>query len=214
MLAEIKRDLRLLKYIPQFKLNIIMSAIVFLMGIPMLLIAKVDNMQAGVMYMLLGFTLIQSNLYTLLRVDMVASSDRRRYIDGPVADVVLMVGSAVSYIVIAVRMAVGMKLSGTDFRYAMVVAILIMIVEVLYCGTAYKGWWISSIVFFVVVMWLLMSTPRELVKSLPDIGMGMIIAIGAVVILITNVVACVIRKALYRRPMTFRKNIDINKTNK
>lgn len=214
MLAEIKRDLRLLKYIPQFKLNIIMSAIVFLMGIPMLLIAKVDNMQAGVMYMLLGFTLIQSNLYTLLRVDMVASSDRRRYIDGLVADVVLMVGSAVSYIVIAVRMAVGMKLTGTDFRYAMVVAILIMIVEILYCGTAYKGWWISSIVFFVVVMWLLMSTPRELIKSLPDIGMGMIIVIGGVAVALANVVACVTRKALYRRPMTFGKNMNLNKGSK
>lgn len=214
MLAEVKRDFRLLKYIPQFKLNIIMCIVVFLIGIPMMLLAKADSMQVSVMYLLLSFTLVQSNLYSLLRVDMVASSDRRRFIDGFVADVIIAVGSAVAYIVISVRMAVGMKLSGTDFRYALVVAILMMVVEIIYCSVAYKGWWLSSIVFFVVVMWLMMSSPEKLVGGLPDVGMGVIIVIGAVTILLANVVSCIIRKMLYRKTMTFGKNINLNKGSK
>lgn len=214
MLAEIKRDFRLLKYIPQFKLNIVMCVIIFLMGIPMMLLAKANSMQVSVMYLLLSFTLVQSNLYSLLRVNMVAASDRRRFIDGFVADLIIAVGSAVTYIVVSARMAVGMKLSGIDFRYALVVAILMMVVEIIYCGVAYKGWWISSIVFFVVVMWLMMSSPQELLEGLPDIGMGVLIALGAIVVLLANVASCIIRKVLYRRSMTFGKNINLNKSSK
>lgn len=211
MLAELKRDLRLLKFIPQFKLNIIMSFVVFLVGIPMVIIACADSTQVGVMYMLLGATLIQSNLYSLLRVDIVAASHRRRYIDGLVADVVVFAGSVVSYVAVAVRMAVGMKISGEDFRYAMVVAILILVVEIIYCGVAYKSWVVSSIAFFAIIMRVFMSTPRELIKNLPDVGIGVIIVVGAVVVLFANVAACVIRKALYRKSMTFGKNFNMQK---
>lgn len=211
MLAEIKRDFRLLKYIPQFKMNIIMSVVVFLMGIPMMILAKEDMVQVGVMYLLLGATLIQSNLYTLLRVSMVSSSHRRRSLDGVAANLILIVGSVLAYVLLSIRMAIGMKISGTDYRPAMIVAIMIMVIEIIYCSIAYKGWLVSSIVFFIVVMWLMMSSPQELIKTLPEVGIGVIIVIGAVVILLANVAACLIRKALYRRAMTFGKNLDMQK---
>lgn len=211
MLAEIKRDFRLLKYVPQFKANVIMSIVIFVIGIPMLFLPNTAS-RISVMYLLLGATLLQSNFYTLLRVDMISASHRKKYIDGLIANMILIVGTVIAYTLVSVRMAT-MRVSEADAdpRKAMISAILIMVIEIIYCGIAYKCWWLGSGVFFVVTMMLLMTPPQELIGTLPDIGMGAIIAIGAVAVMLANVISCVLRKVLYRRAMTFQKNINTQK---
>lgn len=211
MLAEIKRDFRLLKYVPQFKVNVIMSIVIFVIGIPMLFLPNTAS-RISVMYLLLGATLLQSNFYTLLRVDMISASHRKKYIDGFIANMILIVGTVIAYTLVSVRMAtMSVSEADADPRKAMISAILIMVVEIIYCGIAYKCWWLGSGVFFVVTMVLLMTPPQELIGTLPDISMGAIIAIGAVAVILANVISCVLRKVLYRRAMTFQKNINTQK---
>lgn len=208
MMTEIKKSLKLIKYGYQAKLNIGLVVLFFILGVLMLILNDGFNVSLGAIYILLGpFMVIQVH-YNLLHSNIIASSYQRRTLDGLVPNVVGAVSSLIVYAVLVVFIAIKNSMSsaeGVTYASILIVASLIIFVVIVYYGIAYKIFWVGT-GLFVVAFLIAFAGGSGVMRVLEKQGVSIPFVVSALIglglIILGNVLSVLLRKALYKKPIS------------
>lgn len=203
MITELKKNWKLLKYTYQFKTNIITALIFVVLGIFWLLINGPEGLLLSTVYFYIGPLMLVQLTTNLLYSNMVTSSMQKKMLDRTFPNVMGWCSSLLSFVVPTIYMTVYSikhpteELSGGNM---LVVVGLVLVVTIIYYSVAFKYFVVSTILFAVCFALAFSCGMAFLVRSGVEISMLSGSLIGFVLIIVANIVAALIRKALYKLP--------------
>lgn len=155
MWKELKRNMKLLRYGFQYKTNVAVGLMFFVLGMVLLCVNSMETM--GALYVFLGSCFMTQVLMCLPMADSIAASPRKRGIEIKTASVMMVVGTVVSFGIILAAFWIKYLKYPTEERFAITligIAIMICFLQ-LYFVLAYKSMILTTIVmivFFVLMM--------------------------------------------------------------
>lgn len=201
MMSNWKIGFKLIRYAYQVKLNIVCAASFFILGIISMCIGDAFFIVLGALWSLLGLLFLNQLLFYLEYAGMIASSPKRTALSFSAQDVVVVVGSILVYVIIVVieEMKAHIFLR-TDEPYSLFIAFLMMFWILLYIGIAYRLFILATILFccasgfspMVGLIW----------PQIASLQTAEVYVIGFVLVLVGIVLNCIIRRVLYRMPLS------------
>lgn len=205
MMKEIKKGLKLILYGHGMKLNLIGGFILWMLGI-FLFLLPVSGMQfAAVLYIMLGPLMLVQVGYTLLYSGITASSPKKKLIEITIPDFVSAGAGLISYIIVVLCTVFNgsVELVQNVDRYEnLLLAGVTMAIILIYYGSAYKYYWLSSVLFFVVLIAGYIA--GIIVFTLIDLHLNLISAslICLAILAVGVLLSCFIRRGVYKKTLS------------
>lgn len=206
MMKEIKRAIRLTRYGHGLVSNILGGIAILLIGLICLTAIDVYSAQMiGIICLVLGPIMILQVLYSLLYVNMVAASPRRRVVECVIPDIMNIVGCVGGFV--ALELSTIYKVNKlpmqTDDTVEMmvVVAIGLALLLIVY-AVAYKYFVVGYIIFFFVFLGTyILGTALVMVFDFP-LNMVGASAISFGIIALGIALAAFIRRKVYKKALS------------
>lgn len=203
MITEWKKSLRLLKYTYQFKLNVALAIFFFVLGTIFVISNGPDGLYLATIYWYLGPLMLVQLIFNLLYAGQVAASVQRKALERTFPNIMGLVTSLLSYAGEIIYMAIYSKLYPMNELSAgniLVEVALAMVVTTIYYSVAFK-WFVIATILFAIGFALTHGIGRALlVYSDVEIGFLKGSLIGLAMVVAINILAALIRKAIYKYP--------------
>jgi hypothetical protein len=216
MMSQWKKSLKLIKYGYQFKTNMILSLIFLLFGI---LILVTENSQSvftgytlGALYVVLAQSLMLQLLKGVLSCGIAAAAPKRRYMEIQMEDKGhFLIGTfsyAIVLIILGIKVLVVPNHVGKLAVPVLYVAATIMLL-IIYMGIAYKTFIVGTILF--VACWIVIfdGCIGKFGKLMADrfglqieFSTPISIVLGLLLVWLGVVLSGLLRRALYKRPIS------------
>lgn len=214
MMNEMKKVCKLIKYGYNFKMNMGFAILFTIFGVIFSVLGSMmsseNHMQPAVLstlYMLLGPIMVIQLLYTLLFCDIVKSSPKNYTLEVTAPNFFAAVIGILAYIFSIISAAIGIKVSpelAESYNTVIISSGLLIAVCLLYFGVCYKYFVLGTIGFmvgFIVVYGGVSAAVFKINDSFP-IATGNSIFIGAVIVAVGILTSSIIRKLLYKKPIS------------
>lgn len=210
MMGKWKSCFKLLKYSENLKRSIWVAAIVLLLGLGLFVgVVKLDIYFAIVpaLLILLSFTMLIQLKENFIYSAMVCAFPKRRFFDTLFSDVLLISAGVATYLIYGVVVFLFVKNVKVEEFYAanvLWVSSLCIAVFMVFLSTYLKYYWPS-----LIMTWFLYMLFQEHLDNLEDAGETLIRVstsvgfwMGLGVVLAGGVISVVIRRLLYKKPLS------------
>ena len=201
MMCDWKTGLKMLRYAYQLKLNLLLAILFVVIGIGCLCCGEKLIVLGGT-WLMLGLVYMMQPMFNLVFAGSVAASAKRKSLSLYAPDVMVVLAGVITYLVVAgIGWIKGYESADSlQLKQYMLASFVMMFLLLIYMGVAYHIFIAGSIIFAILVGFgSLLSCIMIQVFSL---GLGQIYVIGFVLIVAGIVLNCVVRRLLYRRPMS------------
>lgn len=208
MIKNFRKQIKIIKYGGDKKSSIAAAALFFLLGILFLIMMDSEGLVMGSLYIFAGLLMLLQVYNTLLSIGMVTASPKRRMLETWLIDILGVLTGICYYIFLLIVGVIKMYVSheaeavkqqyGTAFLFAGILGGWVLV----YCGMAWKSFLISVIVFsggFFVISSKFSAIIND-TANLVNLGNGAIL--GFLAIVLGAVVGGIVRRLLYKRPMS------------
>lgn len=209
MIKNFRKQIKIIKYGGDKKSSIAAAALFFLLGILFLIMMDSEGLVMGSLYIFAGLLMLLQVYNTLLSIGMVTASPKRRMLETWLIDILGLLTGICYYIFLLIVGVIKIYLSheaeavkqqyGIAFLFAGILGGWVLI----YCGMAWKSFLISVIVFsggFFVISSKFSAIIENDKVMLVNLGTGAML--GFLAIVLGAVVAGIIRRLLYKKPMS------------
>lgn len=204
MIKSFRTQIKLLKYGSNIKSSIAAAALFFLLGL-FFLIMDSEGIVIGSLYIFASLLMLLQVYNTLLSIGMVTASPKRRMLETWLNDILGLLTGICYYIFLLIIAVIKMNLEdgameqqyGTAFLFAGMMGGWILV----YCGMAWKSFLISVIIFsggFFVIFSEFSNAIEEGISINPGIGA----LLGILAVVLGAVIAGIIRRVLYKIPIS------------
>lgn len=205
-----KTCFRLLKYSHNFSRSIWLAAILFLLGLGLFVgVVRIDLSFAmlPVIFLLLPSTVLLQLKEDLIYSAMVCAFPKRRFFDTLFSDVLLVSAGVAPYLIYGVLVFLFVENGNAEEFYAanvLWVSSLCIAVIIVLLPMSLKYYWISIITGWFLYMFFQMSldyladTGKTLLRVSTSVGFW----IGLGMVLAGGVISVVIRRLLYKKPLS------------
>lgn len=204
MIKSFRKQTKLIKYGSNIKSSIAAAALFFLLGL-LFLIMDSEGLVIGSLYIFAGLLMLLQVYNTLLSIGMVTASPKRRMLETWLIDILGLLTGICYYIFLLIIAVIKMNLEdeavkqqyGTAFLFAGIMGGWVLV----YCGMAWKSFLISVIVFsggFFVIFSGFSNAMEEGMSINPGIGA----MLGILAVVLGAVIAGIIRRVLYKIPVS------------
>lgn len=210
MMGRWKTCFKLLKYSHNFSRSIWLAAILLLLGLGLFVgVVKLDIYFAIVpaLFILLSFAMLLQLKEDLIFSAMVCTSSKRRFFDTLFSDVLLVSAGVATYLVYGVLVFLFVKNVKIEEFYAanvLWVSSLCIAVFMVFLPTYLKYYWPS-----LITTWFLYMLFQEYLDYFSDAGKTLISVstptgfwMGLGVVLAGGVISVVLRRLLYKKPLS------------
>lgn len=210
MMGRWKICFKLLKYSHNFSRSIWLAAIFFLLGLGLFVgVVKLDIYFAIVpaLFILLSFAMLLQLKEDLIYSAMVCTSSKRRFFDTLFSDVLLVSAGMAPYLIYGVLVFLFVENGNVEEFYAanvLWVSSLCIAVSMVFLTTYLKYCWPS-----LIMIWFLYMLFQEYLDYLSDAGKTLIRVstptgfwMGLGVVLAGGVISVVLRRLLYKKPLS------------
>ena len=210
MMGKWKTCFKLLKYSQNFK-SIIWGAIIFfLLGLGMFVgVVKLDIRfaMASAILILLSFTMLLQLKEDLIFSDMVCTSSKRRFFDTVFSDVLWVSAGVAAYLIYAVMVFLFLENGNVEEFYAknvLWISGLVIMVIMGFLPVSFKYYWPSLITLNLLNMMFLkyIDYLTEAGKTLIRVSTPMGFWMGLGMVLAGGVLSVVLRRILYKKPLS------------
>lgn len=199
MMGELKRSLKLLKYEKNVRSSLVVAAVFLALGIFIILCAKTPFM--GGFYIFMTQLLVVGTVPPLLQSSMILSAPCRRFLETWLLDLLQLVGVLVCYGIVVLLVVIQTSANpelAYQYRMELVLLGATVAAMVVYMGIFHKMLVLGT-VLFIVTFFLCFSESIHI--AIPE-TMGQSVGIGFLLILAGLLAAAVLRRMLYRKPLT------------
>ncbi len=204
MIKSFRTQIKLLKYGSNIKSSIAAAALFFLLGL-FFLIMDSEGLVISSLYIFASLLMLLQVYNTLLSIGMVTASPKRRMLETWLNDILGLLTGICYYIFLLIIAVIKMNLEdgameqqyGTAFLFSGMMGGWILV----YCGMAWKSFLISVIVFsggFFVIFSGFSNAIEEGISINPGIGA----LLGFLAVVLGAVIAGIIRRVLYKIPIS------------
>lgn len=210
MMGKWKTCFKLLKYSQNFNRTIWLATILFLLGLGMFVgVVRLDLRFAMIsaLFILLPFIILLQLKEDLMYSAMVCTSSKRKFFDTLFSDVLLVSAGVATYLVYGVLVFLFVKNVKIEEFYAanvLWVSSLCIAVFMVFLPTYLKYYWLS-----LITTWFLYILFQEHLDNLEDTGKTLISVstptgfwMGLGVVLAGGAISVVIRRLLYKKPLS------------
>lgn len=207
MIKNFRKQIKLIKYGGDKKSSIAAAALFFLLGILFLVMMDSEGLIMGSLYIFSGLLMLLQVYNTLLSIGMVTASPKRRMLETWLIDILGLLTGICYYIFLLIIAMIKIHVAdeadkqqyGIAFLFAGILGGWVLV----YCGAAWKSFLISVITFS-VGFFIIFSKYNEIIandKAMPvNLGIGAIL--GFLAIVLGAVLGGIIRRLLYKKPMS------------
>ncbi|MBQ9140929.1 MAG: hypothetical protein IJX63_03945 [Lachnospiraceae bacterium] len=207
MLKDVKLGFKLLKYSYNFKTSMILTIIIFVLGL-LLMMIEPDTFVLFGLYSFIGVLIIVQMSTSLLYAQMFSASPKKKKLELTFSNAVTTAGAVIWYLFLTVLSQVFSyfrpQLRG-EYNVALIVIGIFMMICIIYYGACYKYFIVASIIFGITfgIVYSIGRT-RLTIILMEQIGADFAVSftIGLVIILISSGIACVMRRLLYKKPLS------------
>lgn len=211
MINNIKLGFKIMKYGHSAKLSIIMSIVMAVIGLLYSIVGiRVRSLFPGGYFMMMAQLLLVQLTYTVNAVNLAAASPRKKQLQTAVPALMSMVLMLPAYLLTVVSFGVSVCIAPESADAActqMMLSVAMMGAVMLYIGSCYKYFVISSAVFVLLVInypMLANYAHRWKFMLFADLwgNFGVTAAIGLAILLICGVLEYLISLAVYKAPIS------------
>lgn len=208
MIKNFRKQIKIIKYGGDKKSSIAAAALFFLLGILFLIMMDSEGLVMGSLYIFAGLLMLLQVYNTLLSIGMVTASPKRRMLETWLIDILGLLTGICYYIFLLIVGVIKIYVSheaeavkqqyGAAFLFAGILGGWVLV----YCGMAWKSFLISVIVFsggFFVISSIFSAIIND-TANLVNLGAGAIL--GFLAIVLGAVVGGIVRRLLYKKPMS------------
>lgn len=211
-MKELRRIFRLIKYGYGFKLTMVLSVVLTVLGLVFLGIGYGmpygDNVQPALLctlYIMLGPISFIQILYSLLFSNMVKASPKNYTLDILVPNRFIIITGSITYLLSFVGAWIGAKRTPALAESYVIVILgcgLFVAVLAVYFAIAYKYFVAGTIGFLVGFLGVYGGIAALLLKKSLAFTMTSASLLGAAVAAVGIVVSCILRRLLYKKPVS------------
>lgn len=200
MMSNWKIGVKLIPYVYQAKLNIAAAIVFFVLGIVIFFAGDKFSM-GGMLWMLLGLLYPVQIIFSLEYIGIVAASPKRKAINYATQDVVIIISGIVAYcITVVIEVFKAEVLKKPEDGKILLAGFILMFWLFVYLVTAYRFFILSTILFCIVTgasgLFSFMLIRGN------DINILHINVIGLVLVVAGVLVNCLLRRLMFRLPIS------------
>lgn len=216
MINELKKQIKLLKYGFNLKSSIVTAVIFFLIGIflSVYLMDSVSFLMGG-LYVVLAPAMALQVKQSLLVSGLVASSPKKRSLETWMTDILQMVIGVTTYLLLVAFAVWEQNLSANgagDYAKSLIYIGILEGILWVYYGIVYKSFWLSTIAFAITYFLAMTNGFADGWFSKLSVGMAGAPLLGLLFVFLGNFLSAVLRRALYRKPLTkYAMGINLRK---
>ena len=201
MMCDWKTGLKMLRYAYKFKLNLVISIVFVVVGIGCLCFGGASIVMGGCWFML-GLTYMMQPMFNLVYAGSVATSPKRNSLSLYAPDMIVVSAGVITYlVVIGIGWIKGYEgVDGLVFKQFMLATFGIMFLMLIYLGVSYHIFIVGTFIFSFSAG--ASGVLASVMVQMFSLELGNIYVIGLVLIVAGVVLNCVVRRLLYRKPMS------------
>lgn len=199
---------KLLKYSYRCRTNVIMLVVITAIGLYMEIISKGTQMLGGFYFMLTGMFAYQMMVY-MDASHYVQSSIMKRKLQVVIPVMLSTFVYAVIFTLLIVEKLILIKVypeNASIICNSLFQIEILLFLSMIFCGTCYKYFFISFIVFMVVALTTISRMSSALmvrdVTELLGIGLGGLAVVGYVLIILGGIAEYILSSALYKKDLS------------
>ena len=200
MMSDWKTGLKLVRYAYQVKINLVFAVFFFIIGIFLFCLGE-EYIIMGAAWSLLGVLYVNHLLFSLEFAGIIASSPKRTVLAFSTQDMTVAVEGILVYTILIgieeIKTGIFLK---AERKELLLTAFLMLFLLLLYIGAAYRLFVFGMIMLCALAV--LCPWAGFTLTRLVSLHTGEIYLIGFVLILIGIALNCIIRRAIYRMPMS------------